>query len=241
MSIKLADYDVLEVNVSAGKDSQVALGRICTQAYREGILHRVHCIMADTGCEWEESVPHSQHLANHYQVPFEVVYPNHPLPEKIRMRRRWPSKKCRYCTSDCKVAPIAKFIRNKYAFKEEVKILMITGERREESSHRAGLPEFEVDTNLTAGYRKVFKYRPILDFKKKDVWDDIYASKLRYHIAYSRGNDRLSCALCIFANATDLRNGAQARPDLAEEYLRIERETGHTFRYKQSLASIICN
>jgi hypothetical protein len=32
---------------------------------------------------------------------------------------------------------------------------------------------------------------------------------------------------------------AQARPDLAERFLRIERETGFTFRHKKSLADIL--
>jgi len=170
MSIKLADYNAVCVNISSGKDSQQTLQNICEQAYREGVLHRVSAVYADTGAELTGSMPHCRYLTNYYQVPFQAVYPNHPLPEKIRLRGRWPSAKCRYCTSDCKVAPIAKYIRNKYIFKEECRILMVSGERREESPHRKTLPEFEVDTNLTAGYRKVFRYRPILDMTKKEVW-----------------------------------------------------------------------
>ncbi len=234
MSIKLADYNAVCVNISSGKDSQQTLQNICEQAYREGVLHRVSAVYADTGAELTGSMPHCRYLTNYYQVP------NHPLPEKIRLRGRWPSAKCRYCTSDCKVAPIAKYIRNKYIFKEECRILMVSGERREESPHRKTLPEFEVDTNLTAGYRKVFRYRPILDMTKKEVWSSIYASKLRWHPAYSKGNDRVSCAICIFANATDIRNGAEDRPDLAEEFLKFEQESNHTFRYRQTLASILC-
>lgn len=79
----------------------------------------------------------------------------------------------------------------------------------------------------------------MLKLRKWEIWREIRASGLKAHPAYAQGNDRLSCALCVFANITDLRNGARARPDLAQRYLEIEREKQHDFRYKQSLASIL--
>jgi 3'-phosphoadenosine 5'-phosphosulfate sulfotransferase (PAPS reductase)/FAD synthetase len=239
MPIRFSDYDIVFCSVSSGKDSQVTMGKAYTQAVKEGVHHRLFAIMADTRAEWPSSVSHADYLAKCYRVPFQVVYPLRPLAEVIDRRKRWPSMSCRYCTSACKREPIAKFIRQRFPFKENVKILMLSGERAEESPHRAKLDEFEPDKELSKGNRQVFKYRPVLGWTKNQIWDAIFASKLDYHIAYKLGNDRVSCALCIFANNTDLRNGARARPDLAEEYLRIEREHNHTFKYKQSLASIL--
>ena len=43
----------------------------------------------------------------------------------------------------------------------------------------------------------------------------------------------------MFACEKDLRNGARNRPDLAQRYLEVERRTGFTFRYKQSLKDIL--
>ena len=66
----------------------------------------------------------------------------------------WPSPKLRYCTAHCKVNPIDKVIRNEWSFKGSARILSVTGERREESPHRAKLPEIQPDKRLTAGRRR---------------------------------------------------------------------------------------
>ncbi len=151
----------------------------------------------------------------------------------------WPSPSCRYCTSHCKTDPISKVVRGEFPAAMGASVLVVTGERREESAHRRKLPESEVDARLSAGTRKVTKYRPILDMTLDQVWRHISESGLPRHVAYDRGNERLSCALCVMATENDLRNGADARPDLAERFLRIERETGFTFRHKKSLADIL--
>lgn len=128
------------------------------------------------------------------------------------------------------------------SWERECRILSITGERREESFHRAKLEEFELNKKLTAGNREVWNYRPILDYKVGKIWDDIHASGLKAHPAYEvYGNERLSCALCVLACENDIRNGAIARPDLAERYLAVERKSGHTFRYRRSLADILAS
>jgi len=153
----------------------------------------------------------------------------------------WPDMQNRYCTSDCKRAPIQKVIRAEFPAKlEDAKtILNITGERRQESPGRSKLDYLASDKDLTAGTRTVTKYRPILDYTTDDVWEHIAASGLARHVAYDLGNERLSCAICVLATDADIRRGAEARPDLAEHYLRIERETGFTFKHKKSLADIL--
>lgn len=237
--IDLTVYHAIYIQISGGKDSQVSLTRIRQIAREQGVLHRLNCIYADTGAEWRESVIHCDWLCKQFGIPLYTVYPIRPLPDEIARRGMWPSMKCRYCTSMGKHAPISKLIRNRHSFKEPARILMVSGERREESPQRAKLAEFEQDTELSAGHRQVFKYRPVLKLRKWEIWQKIRASGLKAHPAYALGNDRLSCALCVFANITDLKNGARARPDLAQRYLEIEREKHHDFRYKQSLASIL--
>ena len=151
----------------------------------------------------------------------------------------WPSPSCRYCTSHCKVDPISKVVRGEFPAALGLHILCVTGERREESPHRAKLLETEPDARLSAGRRTVTKHRPILDYTLPMVWAHISDTGLPRHVAYDRGNARVSCALCVMASKDDIRRGAEARPDLAERFLRIERQTGFTFRPKQSLASIL--
>lgn len=151
----------------------------------------------------------------------------------------FPSMRCRFCTAQ-KTGAIDKLIRNLYPAKQEAQILSVTGERREESPRRRKLPEFELHDRLTAGNRQVFSYRPVLDWTVGKVWQTIKDSHIPPHPAYTEyGNERLSCALCVFACDKDLRNGALDRPDLAERYLEVERRTGFLFRHKKSLREIL--
>jgi len=206
-------------------------------------------VHADTGAEWPQSLPHCQMLCRHYGIELRVAIPHRLLPDHIEARCRklqadgrkggWPSSACRYCTSDCKRNPIQKVIRSVFDTKNAHSILSITGERREESSRRAKLPETELNKMLTAGKRQVMNYRPILDMTLEQVWAHIQETGLPRHVAYDLGNERLSCALCVLAKDADLRNGAAHNPELRDRYLQIERETGHTFKNGKSLAKIL--
>ena len=236
----LETYDGIVVSISGGKDSQVILGQVCGEAERAGVLDRVVAIHADTGAEWPQSAGHCAYLCEHYDVPLVVVHPRRPLPDSIRLRGMWPSATCRYCTSDHKRDPIAKWVRNRWPARgEPARVLIVSGERREESPRRARLPAFAVESRLTAGRREVHRWRPILDWPETMVWEEIRATGLRHHVAYDLGASRVSCILCVLASEKDLRIGAEHNPEFADLYLTIEREIDHTFRPNRSLADIL--
>jgi 3'-phosphoadenosine 5'-phosphosulfate sulfotransferase (PAPS reductase)/FAD synthetase len=249
--MKLGDYSAVVIAISGGKDSQTILGVVLAMAREQSYGGQIMAIHADTGAEWRESLPHCEMLCQHYGIPLKVALPHRALPDHIERRclmmakqepcgkPGWPSPKQRYCTSDCKRTPIESAVRAEFSAALGKNIMVVTGERREESAHRAKLPEMDPDARLTAGLRTVTKYRPILNYTLAQVWAHIAATGLPRHVAYDRGNDRLSCALCVLASDGDIRRGAEARPDLSERFLRIERETGFTFRHKKSLAQIL--
>ena len=56
------------------------------------------------------------------------------------------------------------------------------------------------------------------------------------HVAYLRGNNRVSCALCPLANKNDLANGARYNPGLFRELVEIEITSGFSFQHKRWLA-----
>lgn len=238
MDIDLTAYSLILVNTSSGKDSLNCLLETVAEAKRQRVRHRVMAVYSDIGADWRESHDVAQTQCRCLGIPLKRVFPLHSLPDYLEARMRFPSMKCRYCTA-LKTGAIEKFIRQLYTAKIESKILSITGERAEESPKRAKLPVFEPHKTLTAGNRQVFHYRPIHDWSTGKVWDKIRASGISYHPAYDLGNERLSCALCVFACDNDLRNGAANRPDLAERYLEVERKSGFTFRYKRSLKEIL--
>jgi len=169
----------------------------------------------------------------------KTVRAEFPARGKSKSKPGWPSSACRYCTSDCKRDPINKMVRNVWTAGSGADVLSVTGERRQESPHRAKLPEMEPNKRLSAGKRTVTNFRPILDYSLENVWDHIAGTGLPRHVAYDRGNERLSCAICVLAKDTDIRNGAEACPELAEHYLRIEREYGFTMKNGKSLAEIL--
>ena len=245
----LTDYSAVAISISGGKDSQTILGVVADMAREQAYSGKLIAIHANTGGEWPQSLPHCQMLCKHYNIELVVATPFRALPEHIEARCRklqaagkkggWPSSTCRYCTSDCKRNPIQKVLRGLYDSKAPGTILSITGERRQESSHRAKLAEIEPHKTLTAGNRKVTMWRPILDYTLDDVWSYIRETGLPRHIAYDKGNERLSCAMCVLATEADIRRGAAECPDMRDHFLRIERETGHTFKNGKSLAQIL--
>jgi len=247
--MKLADYSAVIVSISGGKDSQACMDLIHQLAVEQQYSERIYAVHADTGAEWPESLPHCRYLCEAYGFDLHVAVPFRKLPDHIERRCRilqeqgkaggWPSAACRYCTSDCKRTPIHKVLRGLFSAKDKHDVLMITGERREESKHRATLSAVQDVKRLAAGCRKVVNWRPILDYKLADVWDTIEASGFPRHIAYDLGNERLSCGICVLACKNDILNGAEHMPELAERYMAIERETGHSFRHGKTLAEIL--
>lgn len=249
--MNLLEYDSIVINISGGKDSQMILGVMAQLAKTQGYSGQIVAVHADTGAEWPQSLPHCQLLCRYYGYELIVARPFRSLPEHIERRCQmmaaqeprgkpgWPSPAQRYCTSDCKRAPIQKVLRKLVAHNAGKKVLTVTGERRQESSHRAKLPELNVDTALTTPGRTVHQYRPILDVTLEGVWKHIADTGLPRHEAYDRGNERVSCAICVLAKEGDICNGARACPELAGRYLEIERKYGFTFMHKKSLKDIL--
>jgi 3'-phosphoadenosine 5'-phosphosulfate sulfotransferase (PAPS reductase)/FAD synthetase len=170
---------------------------------------------------------------------------------KLRATPAWPSSAARYCTSDQKRAPGRKLITALVAELgiewtgrparpvRQARVLYCLGLRAEESSGRAEKPVLEVDKAASSGVREVTTWHPILDWSEGDVWSRIKASGVRYHWAYDKGMKRLSCSFCVLAAKEDLVCAARLRPDMAREYLELEREIGHTFKADLSMAEIV--
>lgn len=75
----------------------------------------------------------------------------------------------------------------------------------------------------------------------EQVWRQIAGSPISdlVHPAYHLGMPRLSCRLCILASRGALIRSAQLNPELAAEYLQVERETGHSFRQDCSMEEVV--
>ena len=242
--MRLADYDIILINSSAGKDSQAMLDYVYSLAVTEGVADRITVVHADLGrAEWSKTGQLAAEQAAHYGARFEIVSrPQGDLLDHIQERGKFPSSSARYCTSDHKRGQVSKVITKLVSEKwfgyRPVKVLNCMGLRAEESPNRAKLPQLKRDARQTNGKRIVDVWLPIQEWTTDQVWARIRQAGTRYHPAYDLGMGRLSCVFCIFAPKQQLVLAGKHNPELLAQYVQVEQEIGHTFKADLSLAQV---
>lgn len=244
-TLKLASYDLILVNSSAGKDSQAMLDYVVELADKEGVRDRIIVAHADLGrVEWKGTPELAERQAKHYGLRFEkMARPQGDLLDHIEKRGMFPDMKNRFCTSDHKRGQILKIVTavQKASGKATgFRVLNCMGIRAEESPVRAKkIPFVENAYGSTKGpKRKVDLWFPIFTWKLAEVWERIKASGVEHHWAYDRGMTRLSCMFCVFAPKHMLMIAGRENPELLDEYIRVEKKIGHTFRKDFSIAEV---
>jgi 3'-phosphoadenosine 5'-phosphosulfate sulfotransferase (PAPS reductase)/FAD synthetase len=245
----LADYDVILVNSSGGKDSQCMLDVVTEEARARGVADRIVVVHADLGrAEWRGTRELAQEQAEHYGHRFEVVARGQDLLDHVQQRRMWPSAKARYCTSDHKRDQVKKLmtgLANEHHGNKRgpvagpCRILNCMGMRASESAARAKRVAFRADAVSSNGRRHVDEWLPIFYWSEAQVWDRIRQSGVRHHDAYDLGMSRLSCALCVFASRDDLLIAGENNRELLAEYVRVEAEIGHSFRHNDPISNVL--
>jgi 3'-phosphoadenosine 5'-phosphosulfate sulfotransferase (PAPS reductase)/FAD synthetase len=148
-----------------------------------------------------------------------------------------PDLKVRWCSAYLKIDVCAAAIRNDPRFKGR-RVLVVSGERAEESPSRAKYSVFEVDRADARGpvhRRHVDRWRPVHAWKETDVWAALERHRVNPHPAYRLGWGRVSCAACIFGNPdqwASLRAVSPAQFEVVESY---ERRWGKTIARKGSI------
>lgn len=245
------DYDVLILNSSGGKDSQTMLEHVVNLASSQGFpKDRMIVAHADLGrVEWAGTADLAERQAKFWGLRFEKISrPQGDLLTQVEQRGKWPDAANRYCTSDHKRAQVMKIVTR---VGREIKassgigtqgrplrVLNVMGLRAQESPARAKQPELKYEPNRSTKSRHVWTWLPILDWTEKQVWESIKRSGVPYHHAYDLGMPRLSCVFCIFAPKAALMLAGKHNPELLDEYVRVERKTGHTFTTRLKIADI---
>jgi 3'-phosphoadenosine 5'-phosphosulfate sulfotransferase (PAPS reductase)/FAD synthetase len=248
--VSLADFDVILLNSSAGKDSQAMLTHVVGLADAQGVSRdHLAVVHADLGrVEWEGTRALAERQAAHYGLRFEVVRRDlGDLLEQIEARGMFPSSTARYCTSDQKTSQVAKLMtrlsaehRAQHPAGGPMRILNCLGIRAQESPARAKKVPYGRDA-ASNGRREVMRWLPIFEWSEERVWQTIRSSGVPYHPAYDEGMRRLSCVFCVLASDSDLRIAARLNPDLARVYTDLEVRIGHTFKAGRSLADIVAS
>lgn len=154
----------------------------------------------------------------------------------ISTRRRFPqlgaSLLTRWCSSVAKIDVFAVALAGQEMFRGK-RILVVTGERAEESANRARYAEFERHRNHQPGpraQRHVDHWRPVLHWDEAAVWNIMRRHKVAPHPCYVLSWPRASCANCIFNSDSEFATLQRIAPERVEAMGRLEKAFGCTIK-----------
>jgi 3'-phosphoadenosine 5'-phosphosulfate sulfotransferase (PAPS reductase)/FAD synthetase len=147
----------------------------------------------------------------------------------------------RWCSAYLKIVVGDTVIRNLEKTKANVKCLVVSGERREESANRAKYNEIELhETHADVRAKRiVHRWRNIIDYSELDVWDTLKRWKVNPHPAYIAGWNRCSCAMCIFGLPAHWAGIRELFPNEYKKFCQDEIELGFTLDNKKSLSEYV--
>lgn len=155
------------------------------------------------------------------------------LKGRIGTRRKFPQAsadlRVRWCSPLLKIDVAALAINNEPTFKAGRKLLVLTGERREESANRANYAEKEPHRCDTKR-RRVDAWRSVIDWGEARVWDLIRRWRIQPHPAYRLGFPRVSCLACIFGGADQWASVRAIAPDRFAMIAAYEKEFSCTIK-----------
>lgn len=239
--------DHVIVSISGGKDSSVlmVIADEMRQTMPSAVFHYVHAVI---DIDWKETKEVINAQCDHFGV--SPIFVNaidkkgnkkgfldqltaERIDRKTGEKKEYmvPNMANRWCTSVLKTGPI-----DKYARKLKGNVLVMIGERAEESTKRAQLAAWRPDAENTLkdGTRIVVKYSPILKMPEREVWSIINANGIAIHPCYSWGVSRASCAICIFSSNKEIAIAAKRAPEIVRAYIEAENKISTTFRYKRA-------
>lgn len=200
------------LSVSGGKDSAA------TSLYlRElGIEHMR--VFADTGWEHPLTYEYLRGPLTEKLGPISEVSSPRLMTDLIRHKRMFPSRLKRFCTTDLKMKPLARFVKA-MADGADSDIVNVIGVRAAESEARRSLPEREWDDFFGCEV-----WRPIIRWTE----DDVIAIHKRHGLVpnplYLRGASRVGCWPCIHARKSEIKLVADTDPGRIDEIRKLERD-----------------
>ena len=164
---------------------------------------------------------------------------------KPSTRRKFPQPspdlRTRWCSAYLKIDVCATALRRQDRF-HNIRTLVLSGERGEESKQRAGYAILEPDrADLRNGRnsRYIDRFRPLRDWKEQQIWDLLEKYRVRPHPCYFMGFGRCSCKFCIFGNSDQFASAACISHQQADELIKFEKDFGYTMKRDTDLKTLI--
>lgn len=137
----------------------------------------------------------------------------------------------RWCSSVVKIDVLSRVLNNTT---KKGDFLILTGERRQESTARSKYKEFEKYRSWTKN-RNAWQWRPIIDFSEAEVWALFEKYKIQAHPCYELGWSRCSCQTCIFSSPNTWAAINELSPKKIIEIAELEKSIEHTLYNKMTI------
>lgn len=235
------------VQFSGGKDSLAALIWA-----RENISKNITAVFCDTGWEAPETYTYIKEITQKLEVELITIRSKKYVDflDMARKKKRFPSTKARFCTTELKVRPMIDFIL------DEVKghFLAVQGIRKDESLSRSKMDEsctyfkyykvpYGYDKNGKPKYhtyrkKEVFQFiktfandilRPVFYWSAEETVNYILEHDLKLNPLYLQGNKRVGCWPCIMCIQPEIKALIKHDNKRIELIANFEKETGSSF------------
>jgi 3'-phosphoadenosine 5'-phosphosulfate sulfotransferase (PAPS reductase)/FAD synthetase len=233
-------FDHVVVSISGGKDSSVLM----QYALDNFPLEKLIFVHATIDIDWDETKQVVIDQCIHFGVAdklhfvqaidktgkligFVDILERKKISKGESVEQMFPSMDCRWCTSSLKTGPINKLVRTLKG-----NIVVLIGERAEESDQRALLEAIRFSETLSVNGRTVHHLSPILPCSEREVWSVIKENKIPVHPCYSLGVSRASCAVCIFSSNKEIAVAGNHAPHIVARLVKAERKLSTSYRYK---------
>jgi 3'-phosphoadenosine 5'-phosphosulfate sulfotransferase (PAPS reductase)/FAD synthetase len=158
----------------------------------------------------------------------------------LTTRRLYPQQSAdlsvRWCSSYLKIDVCSKsMVQSRFDGK---RVLLVTGERAEESTSRACYHQAEKH-RTSAKKRHVDHWRPVHQWEESQVWEIIERYSIAPHPCYKLGWGRCSCSACIFGSKDQWASLSLINPEQVDQICQYEKEFGKTINRKLSVPQMI--
>jgi len=158
---------------------------------------------------------------------------------KESTRRKFPQVSAdlsvRWCSSYLKIGVCSSSISGQTRFNGK-SVLLVTGERAEESANRALYYRFEPHSaNAPTKARIVHQYRMVQAWTTEEVWAIMQEYGIDPHPAYKLNLGRCSCLGCIFGSNDQWAMIREIEPERFEKIATYEEEFGVTIQRDKSV------
>lgn len=156
-------------------------------------------------------------------------------------RRKFPqvaaSLTVRWCSAYLKIDICAMAIPGQARFNGK-KVLVVSGERAEESAARACYASIE--PHRTHGKKRhVDQWRPVHQWSESQVWEIIERYSVNPHPCYRLGWGRCSCSACIFGSKDQWATLNHIAPAQVSKIAAYEQEFGCTINRTKSVPELV--